>query len=467
MTPVLDDTMPFPSYLSNFSTPSHHNAYRRVLADETVDFSTGQSAGEIAVEAASLFLPTKEDSGLVVASGSAPVKLNFLGDAHAGQDLDAEFARIAEGQGAYHNLVGDEERGRAVLKAIADAIFPALNSGNLARTEMARAAAMEIAVAIANPRNLTIGARAVREAVNGPDNAVGCKLGRPKWGIDIHAYKNRITLCESNAWSRYHLTPPGDAPSKGAGKRAEAGAKASQPGARNVFWQDGKVLVADVCTTFTAKTGEWWLTRKVLPNRAQRATVGARIEMLHVRSPDKTLHRALAYENGTKRHALSNFLAWLCRFLRGVAISKVSKADFERNVLPRQAHRTGEVVALDGNEDKAHAIVDECKVAQIKRAELVDEDARRIGRRSGTWSDRARYHGKVDLCVSFSPGESGKPAKQSVTWVRGEAKRLPAYAVFQKAGEPRPSGSSGGANGAPSGSRAHPEPSAPEMDTAS
>ncbi|CAG9169580.1 hypothetical protein CURE108131_10750 [Cupriavidus respiraculi] len=430
----LGDTMPFPSYLCNFFTPNHHNAYRRVLADEHVDFQTDKPDHQVAIIAADLFLPRRNASGIRADVDLAPrVVLHFPDDAAAEAKLESALSSIARrSPSSSYGL----EQGRAVMTAIADAIFPALRTGNVGRTQMARAAAMEIATAIASPRNLTIGMRAVCKAVNDDANTVGCRLGGPSSrGIDIRAGKGRVTLCESNDWSKYHLLGI-EADGKQAVKKAgkAAGKDGADPDSldtapRNVRWQDGKILIADVCTTFTVKTGEWWLTRKLLPRRTQRATVGARIEMLHVQSPDKRLHKALAFEDGNARHWLANCLARVCRFLRGVGIANASKEQFAEDLLRKRAGRSQPTLTFADADLDEHAMdvharkVHECDVTEsLRHAELIDDDARRVGRRTGTWGSRARYHGKVDLELTFAGDKPAAPEYQAVSLVQEKGK---------------------------------------------
>lgn len=439
--------MPIPSYLSTFCTPpSHTNAYRRVLADEKIDFSNSTPIDQLALVAAQLFLPPADrHPDLDDARDASPlVQLSFHGNAHAGADLEAKFFDIAHGLQSgtvnYRNFT-PEEKGREVLKSIADAIFPALNTGNIGRTEMARAAALEIAIAIANPRNLSIGARAACNAVNGEHNDINCALGAPvKRGVGIHAYKGRISLCESNDWDCYHRIAAPSEQSKSAGKRATvAGTPStkSEADSRNVACQDAKILIADVCTTFTVKTGEWWLTRKLLPRRTQHATLGARIEMLHLQSPDPTLQKALGYEGGTTRHRFWNWVAFLFRFMRGIAIGNVDKREFEREFLRMRVVRGGLRVPIeDAGMQEAQREIDQCLTIENRSVELIDDDARRVGRRSGTWGDRARYQGKLDLQVAFDPGKPVAAESQTVGWHGPSAARPPAYQALGRAAVP-------------------------------
>jgi hypothetical protein len=425
--------MALPSYLSTLCAPSHHNAYRRALADEKIDFSTDSPSDSVALRAAKLFLPAQ---GYGLGSASyARVNLNIIGDSAAQVRLDAKLIAIADGSGANT----EAGKGRAVLKAIAEAIFPALNTGNVSRTRMAGAAAMEIAVAITDQANSTIGMRAAMGAVNSKENPLGCRLGEPsEWGIGIRAREGKVSLCESTAWDEYHWFGEAAAPAehrdKGSAAAAEDAQRPKPP--RNVKCQDGKILIADVCTTFTVKTDEWWLTRKLLPRRPQHATVGAKIERVHFQSPDKTLQDALAYENGTARHVVCNWLARLCRFMRGICASKAGKSECERELIPTRTKRSPlefvpECLGRIPEMKEAQERMSNCLAYEIKLPELIDNDARRVGQRSGTWGDSVRYHGKVDLNVSFHCTEDGTET-QTVSF-DAQSVRLPADQDFERA----------------------------------
>jgi hypothetical protein len=416
-----------------------------------INFSTDVQADKVAGRAAQMFLPRRQGREfLCTGDWGAQINLNFPGDTRTRAQLKSKLTDIADGAHSYRTLRTEAEQGRAVLRAIADAIFPALNTGSVGRTEMARAAALEIAVAIANRSNLTIGMRAALAAVNARENATKCQLGLPsEFGIDIHAGEKagRVYLCESTAWDAYHWTGDAGAPTKAAGKRSEtATAHASSADSQagdvpnapcNIRCQDRRILIADVCTSFTVKTDEWWLTRKLLPRRTQRATVGAKIERVHFESPDRRLQEALAYENGTARHVACNWLARLCRFMRAIRTTKARKSECLRELAPARAIRR-DLRIPDLREKnlglaQAQSLFDNCPLHEIKRAELVDDDARRVGRRSGTWSDSARYHGKLDLSISFQPDAPVEPKSQTVALGVLFAARKPAYHAY---GEP-------------------------------
>ena len=440
--------MPFPSYLSAFRPPTHHNVYRRVMQDEKIDFSLSPSIriDHVAQNAAALFLPATSlfSSSSDVGSGAGPwgggpVKLKFHGDPGTETRLQRQFKTIADGP---EDRV---DKGLAVLKAIADAIFPAFDTGVTAKTIMARAAAMEVAVAIANRNTLSIGTRAALEAVNGEENRLRCKLGSPsEWGIEIHTErKGRISLCESAAWDRYHVVGNAGAEGKRLGKsRATTGDaattgdddKAKPAMVRspflNVESQDGKVLIINACTTFAVKSGEWWLTRKLLPHRPQRATVAAKIRPIYVQSPERRMHSALSYEDGGVRHSAWNWLAFLCRWMRGIGTARVDKGEYKYKLLPAEAIRRKVPPPLYRSDpdplDSAIALAERGNTYR-KRAELVDDDARTVGRRSGTWSGESRYQGKVDLIVRFAHGKPAEPANQTVDMVDVTAARRAVY----------------------------------------
>jgi hypothetical protein len=434
--------MPFPSYLSAFRPPTHHNVYRRVMQDEKISFSLSESIRleDVARNAALLFLPAHSVSSDLRSGegpwGAAPVKLKFHGDKSRETSLKEQFDGIAQ--------MGwrPAEKGLAVLTAIAEAIFPALDTGVTAKTVMARAAAMEIAVAIANRSTLNVGTRAAIDAVNGEENPLGCGLGSPsEWGIELHTErKGRISLCESAAWDQYCRVPDtvakdnrmGDSQTTTDEEDRAKLARARTPSG-NVESQDGKVLITNVCTTFTVKSGEWWLTRKLLPHRPQHATVTAKIRPIWVKSTDKTMHAALSYENGSVRHSAWNWLAFLCRWMRGIRTTKVDKGDYQRKLLPREAIRERVPSELFGRDDSSwHSAICPAERGETirKRAELVDDEARRVGRRCGTWSGESRYHGKVDLVVRFAPGKPAEPENQTVELVGVTEGRGAAYHGF-------------------------------------
>ncbi|MBY4949611.1 hypothetical protein K6V92_23685 [Cupriavidus respiraculi] len=438
--------MPFPSYLSPLGPPPiHANAYRRALR-ERVDFSQRLGADAIAEQAARMFLPSAclarrrpsgDGCGTQAPRGMAPVKLQFVTDKTSAEvsTLVARFDAIASDQA----LASDAARGRAVLRAIAEKIRPALETGAVGRTRMAHAAALEIAAAIANPKTMTIGWRAAVDAADGL-NPMACKLGSPaQWGVSIVAQKGegRVTLCESAAWDRYHWHGESlaDAKARGGDADGEGNVRAISP--HNVICQAGLALVADVQTTFAVKTQEWWLTRVLLRRKDQRATVGAKIRMVAFESSEVAVHEALAYEDATWRHAACNWLAWLCRLLSGIGSGRVGKREYAhlnkfrplRDVLPPPPP---EVQRDEGNWD---AMIAQCERTRAKKAELLGKDARRAAARTGTWSGDSGYAGKVDLKLRFvSPtGRGSRVETLDYERAQDETTRRPLYEAFPMA----------------------------------
>lgn len=418
--------MPFPTYLSTLHPPSHPNAYRRVLQQEKIDFSQRLDAKAIAERTAHMFLPpgccdprrqSREDCGIFAMNGLPQITLQFITDKKtaAVTTLADRFSEIARDT----QLQSHAAKGRAVLRAIAEKLRPALEAGPVGRTGMAQAAALEIAVAMANRRNISIGWRAAMDAANGL-NPVGCKLGTPsQWGVSIVAAKGdgRVTMCESTAWDRYHWNGEKleDHKARRKGKRpidlvAGDDPDPNQPVVavtpHNVICQAGRALVADVQTTFSVKTNEWWLTRLLLRRRDQRATVAAKIQMVGFESSEQALHDALAYENRSWGHTARNWLARLCRFMRGIAIGKLGKREYAyldkfrplRDPIPVQPP---EVPVEEGNWD---TIIAQCGETANRKVQLLGKRARSAARRSGTWSGDRRYAGKVELKLRFLDG---------------------------------------------------------------
>lgn len=449
--------MPFASYLSTFRPPPHANAYRTILQEQKIDFAQRQHADVIAARAARMFLPPgcvepagalPEDCGILALNGMPQIKLQLITDRESAAvtTLADKFEAIARDR----TLDSEVALGRAVLNAIAEAIRPALETGAVGRTEMAQAAALEIAAAIANRRTLSIGWRGAVESVY-EFNPVGCKLGTPsQWGVAIVAQKGdgRVTLCESTAWDRYHWNGvrPGDA--KAAGKRkAPAGPQddhwepeggVAAVTTHNVTCQAGPVLVADVQTTFRVKTSEWWLTRVLLRRKDQRATVAAKIEMVAFESSEPAVHEALAFEDGGWVPAVFNWLARLCRFMRGISIGRLPKREYARlnKFRPLRDPVPLPPPHLQEAERNWDHTIAQCQDTVSRKAEWLGKDARRAGRRSGTWSGRGRHAGRVDLHLHFLSrvAMGGKEQTLSYASAPADAVRAPVYEALPTAG---------------------------------